>query len=155
MFHEGNLNLIQSFNVKTGRKYIECLSFNSYCRFKYYLWDIIIIILGANKVNLTGFYCRDKMFTSVLPVYLLVVLCSWSSLNILFKSTPTEFSVSGAGGGCWLVGVSPGFSEEETTVSVVLPTAWLGGKVLGRRSGRPDCMTGWDRRKSCQHRVVK
>lgn len=43
------------------------------------------------------------------------------------------------------MGANPGFLTEETTV--VLPTAPLGGKVVGRRSGRPDGMTGHDKRK--------
>lgn len=41
------------------------------------------------------------------------------------------------------MGANPGFPKEETTVfPVVLPTVLVGDKVFGRRSGRPDCMTG-------------
>lgn len=48
------------------------------------------------------------------------------------------------------MGANPGFPKEEmTAVSVVLPKVLLGGKVFGRRSGRPDCMTGYEVRKSC------
>lgn len=53
------------------------------------------------------------------------------------------------------MGTDPGFpeEEEEKVVSVVLPTALptalLGGKVFGRRSGRPDCMTGGNGRGNC------
>ncbi len=45
------------------------------------------------------------------------------------------------------MGANPGFPKEgEAAVSVALPTALLSGTVFGRRSGRPDCKTGWDGR---------
>ncbi|TNN63799.1 hypothetical protein EYF80_026001 [Liparis tanakae] len=60
------------------------------------------------------------------------------------------------GDGGRLVGTDPGFpEEEEKVVSVALPTALLGGKVFGRRSGRPDCMTGGNGRRNCYYGVVK
>lgn len=46
------------------------------------------------------------------------------------------------------MGANPGFPKEEKAVSAKLPTASLGGKVFGRRSGRPDCITGWNRREN-------
>lgn len=83
------------------------------------------------------------------PSYLLGVLCSWSLLNVLFKSTAIDLLVSWKWSGGWLVGANPGISKEGTAaVSVVLPTVSLGGKVFGRRSGRPDCMAAWDGRKT-------
>lgn len=48
------------------------------------------------------------------------------------------------------MGANPGFSKEEMmAVSVVLPEVLLGSKDFGRRSGRPDCMTSKEGRKSC------
>ena len=79
------------------------------------------------------------------------MLCSLSLLAVLFESTPADLLESW--GRFWLVGANPGFPTEEATV--VLPTAPLGGKLFGRRSGRPDCMTGHDRRKNCLSCVVR
>lgn len=98
-------------------------------------------------ILLRNSHIKTLIFMCTFPSYLLGVLCSWSLLNVLFKSTPTDLLVSWEWGGGWLVGANPGFPKErETAVSVALATALLGGKVFGRRSGRPDCKTGWDGR---------
>lgn len=51
------------------------------------------------------------------------------------------------------MGANPGFpkeeEEKEKVFSVALPTAPLGGKVFGRRSGRPNCMAERNGRENC------
>lgn len=78
------------------------------------------------------------------PSYLLEVLRSMCLLNILFTSAFTELVASWEFDWVWFVEVNSGVPEnEETVVSAALPTALLGSKVFGRRSGRPDCITEW------------
>lgn len=80
------------------------------------------------------------------PSHLLGVLCSCSLIDVLFKSTLTDLHVSWDWVTGWLEAVKSEFPrEEQTAVSAALPTASLGGKVFGRRSGRPACMTGVER----------